>query len=222
MPRLGYLFLAAAVYGILGLGLGLLLGQRVSRVGLKPGSFLLLQSLDDALLVLISVVFAVRAYPRSLAGIGFRPVQARWWGLGVLGGLVALGAAWGVDEGLQAVGWPQAAHPVEDLLAGVRGLGDMALLLVGVTVPVPIGEEIFFRGFLYTLLRDRWGAPWAIGLSSLLFALAHGVHSLELSAWLPILPVGLVLAALAEQSRSLLPPILAHAIVNLLAVLIAA
>lgn len=202
--------------------MGLLVGPRVSRVGFQPGTFLLLQSLDDALLVVVSVLFAVRAYPRSLAGIGVRPVQARWWALGALGGLVALGVAWGVDEGLRAAGWPEATHPVEDLLGRVRGPGDLTLLLVAVTVPVPIGEELFFRGFLYTLLRDRWGAPWAIGLSSLLFAVVHGVHSLALSVWLPILPVGLVLAGLAERSRSLLPPILAHAVVNLLALLVAA
>ncbi len=219
VPRLRYLFLAAAAYATGALGLVLAAGERLARVGLEPRTFLLVQSVDDALLVLVSLFFAARCYPGSLAGIGLRSVRGRWWGLGLGGGLVALAAAWAVDVGLEALGWPPASHPVERLLTGTERPAGLALILVGVTVSVPIGEELFFRGFLYTLLRDRWGAPWAIGLSSLLFALVHGVHGLTLPAWLPILPVGLVLAGLAEKSRSLLPPILAHGVLNLLAVL---
>jgi len=195
------------------------MGRRLSPVGLEPGTFLLVQALDDALLVLVSLYVAARCYPRSLVGIGLRWVRGRWWALGLLAGLGAVAGAWAVDGALRAAGWPPADHPVEGLLDRVRGPADLALLLVGVTVPVPIGEEVFFRGFLYTLLRARWGAPWAIALSSLLFALVHGVHAPTLPSWLPVLPVGLVLAVLAERSRSLLPPILAHGVVNLVAIL---
>ncbi|MBI2461798.1 MAG: CPBP family intramembrane metalloprotease [Candidatus Rokubacteria bacterium] len=196
-----------------------MLGRRLSPVGLEPRTFLLIQSLDDTLLVLVSLYFAARCYPRSLAGIGFRGVRGGWWVLGLLAGIGAVAGAWAVDGALRAAGWPPADHPVEGLLDRARGPGDLALLLVGVTVPVPIGEEVFFRGFLYTLLRARWGAPWAIALSSLLFALVHGVHDPTPPSWLPVLPVGLALAVLAERSRSLLPPILAHGVVNLVAIL---
>jgi membrane protease YdiL (CAAX protease family) len=86
-----------------------------------------------------------------------------------------------------------------------------------VTVPVALGEETFFRGYAYRLLRARFGVAAGIATSALLFALVHG---LQPGAWLPILPVGIVLALLVERSRSLAPAMVAHAMVNALAVLV--
>ncbi len=60
------------------------------------------------------------------------------------------------------------------------------------------------------------GGNAGIGASALLFALVHG---LEPGAWLPILPVGVILAVVVERSGSLAPAIVGHAVVNTLAVL---
>jgi len=35
-------------------------------------------------------------------------------------------------------------------------------------------EEIYFRGFIQTSLRARWGAGWAIATTSIIFAAMHG------------------------------------------------
>jgi uncharacterized protein len=134
----------------------------------------------------------------------------------VLGGLGAALAAGLVSIGLERLGWPAPAHPVEILLERATGFRDLFVVVVAVTGPVAVGEEVFFRGFAYRLLRARFGVALAIGLTAMGFALAHG---LEVSAWLPVLPVGIVLGALAERSGSLGPPIVGHAVVNVVAVL---
>ena len=47
------------------------------------------------------------------------------------------------------------------------------LLVVGVAIP--FYEEVCFRGFMFDALLRRWGGGWALGLTSLVFALAHGL-----------------------------------------------
>jgi membrane protease YdiL (CAAX protease family) len=89
------------------------------------------------------------------------------------------------------------------------------LVLLVVTLLVPVAEEAFFRGFAYRLLRARWGALAALAITSVGFALVHG---LDPGAWLPVLPIGMILGGLAERSRSLLPPVVAHGVVNGLAI----
>ena len=48
----------------------------------------------------------------------------------------------------------------------------VTLLVVGFAIP--FYEEVCFRGFLFDALLSRWGVGWALGLTSLIFALVHG------------------------------------------------
>lgn len=48
-----------------------------------------------------------------------------------------------------------------------------ALLLLVMAVMPALGEEIFFRGFLYGGLRNKYGTVWGIILSSLIFGSFH-------------------------------------------------
>jgi membrane protease YdiL (CAAX protease family) len=79
---------------------------------------------------------------------------------------------------------------------------------------VPIGEEVFFRGFIFSTLR-RWGWAWAVTLSSLLFAAVH----LQVVHFLPILLLGVVLAVLYQRTGSLVASIAVHGVNNLIAAL---
>ena len=75
-----------------------------------------------------------------------------------------------------------------------------------VTIWGPVSEEVFFRGLMYTALRDRWGLGWAIIGSSLVFSLLHLAP-----AHVPVLfLVGAGLALLRQGTGSLLPGIVAH------------
>jgi membrane protease YdiL (CAAX protease family) len=101
----------------------------------------------------------------------------------------------------------------EQVVACVRGLG-LALLGPIVVVAAPIGEELFFRGFLYQGLRRRFSVWPAAVLSGIFFGLVH----LGGAAFLLIVPsltaVGIGLALVFERRHSLLASIAAHAAFN--------
>ena len=134
----------------------------------------------------------------------FRP---RWRdaGLGLLSGaaLTAIGVAYAMA--LAALG-----VDVPDVAAELRGEAPLGALLVWGVVLVPLAEEAFFRGRLPDAISERLGRRVAVGVSSGLFALAHGLP--------PLLPVyvvfGYLLWALRERTGALVAPVIAHALVN--------
>lgn len=83
---------------------------------------------------------------------------------------------------------------------------------VAVVIGAPLGEEVFFRGFLHGSLRGRMGFLAAAGISSLAFAVFH------VSPFLILLMVfvGFALAWLFERRGSLLATIGAHAMFNVI------
>lgn len=95
---------------------------------------------------------------------------------------------------------------------GMVGLIALLLLVAGL---VPLAEELFFRGLLYGMLRERWGLLPAVLLSALLFAVAHFVPVLFPALFV----MGLVLALLREYTGSLIPCIVLHSMQNGLALI---
>ena len=77
----------------------------------------------------------------------------------------------------------------------------------------PFAEEIFFRGFIYGALRNRFTPYGAIAISAAVFAVLHA----DLGVLLPIFGTGLALAWVYEKTGSLWPPLAAHTAQNLLA-----
>ncbi|MBI1899834.1 MAG: CPBP family intramembrane metalloprotease, partial [Planctomycetia bacterium] len=87
------------------------------------------------------------------------------------------------------------------------------VLLVGI---VPgIVEEFMFRGYLQSRLLKRWHPAAAIGLSAILFSVAH----LDWMHVLGVLPLGVWLGVIAWRSGSIWPAVLGHAANNTFAVL---
>ena len=89
------------------------------------------------------------------------------------------------------------------------GPGWVALILIAL-VPA-VCEELAFRGFILTGMRQPAGGQrerrWrAIVVSSLFFALAHGILQQQISAFF----LGLVLGYIAYQAQSVWPAILYH------------
>ena len=94
-------------------------------------------------------------------------------------------------------------------LVGHPGL--LPLLTVGFVAPLT--EEIFFRGLVYTRLRQGMAVLPAMALSALLFGLAHGEPIWILIAFLS----GLGLVWIFECTGSLWCAILAHGVNNVIA-----
>ena len=82
--------------------------------------------------------------------------------------------------------------------------------IIGLIAMAAVCEEVFFRGFLQTALERRHRPLGAIGIASVLFALAH------LNPWWApsMLLAGVIFGLLAYTTDSVLPGIVAHAVNN--------
>lgn len=108
-------------------------------------------------------------------------------------------------------------NPQVDAISGGQAIGgiEFVMLFLLIAMLVPFVEELFFRGMLYPLLRQRMGAVLAITLNAAIFALFHVIPIL-----LPgLFVVGLFLAYLRERSGSIWPSVLLHAMQNGMALL---
>jgi membrane protease YdiL (CAAX protease family) len=84
-----------------------------------------------------------------------------------------------------------------------------ATLIVAVFV-APVSEELFFRGFVFMGLLRGMPLYLAVILSSLLFAIAHG----DAASFPVLFIIGLLLALLRWQTKSLWPSIILHFLNN--------
>jgi ABC-2 type transport system permease protein len=85
------------------------------------------------------------------------------------------------------------------------GLWTLPLALVA----APLFEEFIFRGLIFGGLRRSFGV-WPAGLASAaLFAILHPAFSI-----LPVFMLGMCAALVYERSRSLLAPMIVHAVYN--------
>ncbi|OLC29753.1 MAG: hypothetical protein AUH31_06125 [Armatimonadetes bacterium 13_1_40CM_64_14] len=186
---------------------------------------------QNALFVLLVAYIVRRRYHQPLAAIGLTAQRWPWWsavGVIVGAGMIPVSVAgervailvMGLFIGTARAEAIAASESANDILASVlrtpRSLLEVVWLLVLLCVLVPIGEEVFFRGFIYNTLR-RWGWVWAVILSSVLFAAVH----LQIVHFLPILLLGVVLAVLYQRTGSLVASMAVHGVNNLIAALAA-
>jgi membrane protease YdiL (CAAX protease family) len=94
-------------------------------------------------------------------------------------------------------------------------------LLIGVTFATFLtvfqsyGEELFFRGWLQPILATEWGLLVGLGVSSVLFALAHWVtQDVGALAVFNIGLAGLMFGLMALRTGGLATPFAAHATWN--------
>ena len=118
---------------------------------------------------------------------------------------------------LRLLHWLGHAVPPQEqmhyLAAGEWSRPGFWLAAVTVVGLGPLAEEILFRGYLHSLLRQRLSAWPAIGLGGLLFGAMH-----PLGTMLPIALLGMLFGWLRERHGSLWPSCWAHMLHNLLQV----
>jgi hypothetical protein len=114
------------------------------------------------------------------------------------------------------VPFPAAAFHAGYDLAAVPTLPLKWLVCVVSALSAGVCEEMGFRGYLQRPLEIRHGAPLAIGVSALVFALIHLDKSWALLAMTPIVfGAGLMLGTLASASASLAFAMLGHWIMDI-------
>jgi sodium transport system permease protein len=109
------------------------------------------------------------------------------------------------------VEYSRSVSPAAHAGAGLPTLWDWFLFLPLVVVGA-VSEEIAFRGFILTGLRQRYRPVTAVFLSSFLFALSQ----MNVFQFVPHFVLGAVLGFLVVRSGSLLPGIVFHLIYNVL------
>lgn len=92
-----------------------------------------------------------------------------------------------------------------------------AIDFLGGGLAAAIIEEVFFRGFLQTIIVKRIGAFLGIILTALIFAASHLI---VMPGWLRFATFfpGLVMGILRHYCKSIMPSVLYHAICNIWAV----
>jgi membrane protease YdiL (CAAX protease family) len=178
---------------------------RTYSLGVDPGLFIGLAEL--ALLVPVWWL-AVRKYGVGWDTLGFRRFDARTLGLGC--GLMLISMLFNATySAFLAVFGLRAQVDLVPIFAELSS--PWWLLLAGIVV-APVVEELFFRGFVYAGLAERYSWRKAAVISSAFFALVH----LQLTAVLPIFILGYIFAYLYRRSGSIWPAVLMHVSTNAL------
>ena len=199
-------------WGLLAFGLWIVFFMGIGLVGTQlelPIDAGLVVVFGEAILLLPAWYFAIHKYGASWVDLGLRSFRPRavGWGCGLMILSLLLNLAY---ASLLARFNLQIQPEIELIFAGT----DFPLaLLFGGAIVAPFVEEVFFRGFVFTGLRGKWGWKKAALASAGLFALAHVVPT----SILPIFILGLIFAALYQVSGSIWPGILMHMLTNTVA-----
>jgi len=116
-----------------------------------------------------------------------------------------------IEISLITLGFPiQEQGDIEDIEVYFSPVAVFLLLAIQ-----PIAEEIFFRGFLLDKFKALGGNYFAIGLTSILFGLAHVSYAKIYPAIITAV-LGVVLALSVIKTKNLLTAIIAHTGYNII------
>jgi CAAX protease family protein len=153
--------------------------------------------------------------PVAALGLPRRPLIDVAVGIGtgvalLIGGGIVLVVAQTIARHILGHAPPEA----QQVQACVRGPA-LAYLAPVVILAAPLGEETFFRGFLYKGLRGRFSIWPAALISAAAFAAVHFAGVAFLTLIPALFVVGIGLALVYEKRQSLLASMTAHATFNL-------
>ena len=138
--------------------------------------------------------------------------MARFTAIGIAFGLAFFGVAVAIELGQAALGF---VPPDDATVVGPTpgDLGAYLTWLISGCIIAPISEEFFFRGYGFYAFNKKYGLSVALFVSALGFSAIHGsIYSL-----LPIFAAGIGLALAYHWTGSLVPPMVAHGVNNLIA-----
>jgi membrane protease YdiL (CAAX protease family) len=153
-----------------------------------------------------AVMLAAKVAPPKAWHFGFRRARigpAAGWSAVAIASYIALALIY------TAILQPDSGDPID---TGER-YGTMVGSIFIIVVVAPVCEEIFFRGFLYRIMRGRIGLWPALVINGSLFGSVHLAGGGPLAVAL-IAPLGFLLCLVYERSGSLYPCIALHALNN--------
>jgi membrane protease YdiL (CAAX protease family) len=213
-----YVIAAAAVFGLQLVAVTALIAWRGGGLDLERDALAsLLVGVPASSVALIVIALVAVGRPR---GPRLRVVATRAALRGLapmIIGILALSQALESLVIVLGIGRGPALEWMLRALGSATALGlVLAVLVVGLLAP--LGEELFFRGYLLTRLRAAWSAGPAILVSAVAFGFLHGepVHGVLAAG------IGLYLGFVAERSGSVVPAIVCHVANNTVSVLLSA
>jgi CAAX protease family protein len=211
----------AAVSAVFGTQLAAVMALMTRRAGAfdpeRDGLAALLVSVPASSLALIGIAWLAAGRPRRerlrlLPGRVSAPAI-----VAMIVGILALSQALESIAILAGVGPGANLDWIARTLAAASPVGLLlAILVIGGLAPV--GEELFFRGFMLARLRRVWSAGPAILVTAIAFGVIHGewVHGVLATG------IGIYLGVVAERSASVIPAVLCHVANNAVSVVLSA
>ena len=202
----------AAVGGLLVDLPALAFGVKLTTSHTPPG-LVILDTLVQDIAFVLAAVYCARLGGRVVRSwqFGLRRPGAGWYSAGAMILLLLIVFV------VLSVAWSEAVNPTKEKLLEQLGTHEGALMLLlsaGLTcVVAPICEELLFRGFIFTALRNWRGTLPAALITGLLFGGVH-VGSAPVLDLVPLAGLGFGLCLLYRSTGSLYPCIVAHSINN--------
>lgn len=170
-----------------------------------------LAGLEAFALIFGIYLFGIRRRGLNRDAVGLRPVSTSWMVIAAVGTLIAIPVVSLVTILVYfAIGQPLENPQLDFLLPeGLSAIDALAMLFLA-GFAAPFGEELLFRGILYSMFRERWGIWIGVLISSFLFGLIHGNLAVGLTGFL----LGILTAIVFEYSNSLWTAILVHTLNN--------
>jgi len=218
VPMLGVLF-AILLQGIVaGAVAAMMLASGVSKAELEsqimewlasPSGFLTLLACGQIGFAVPTILAALLSPEPFRQRLGLVPLRnpVRVSAMMALGSLLPLAIAFGlVYLVVQFIPADDSLEKFFEKLTPAWGV----LFVVSIALAPGFFEEMLYRGYVQRRLLERWRPAWAIGVSSLLFTLAHVTpHAMAVA-----LPLGVWFGIVAWRVGSILPTIVCHAFVN--------
>ena len=201
-----YLAAFAAVFGTqFAAVMALMAGRGGAFDPERDGFAALLVSVPASSLALIGIAWLAAGRPRR-ERLRLLPSRASGPALAaMIVGILSLSQALESTAILAGVGSGATLDWIARTLAAASPAGLLlAILVIGGIAPV--GEELFFRGFMLTRLRRVWSAGPAILVTAIAFGVIHGewVHGVLATG------IGIYLGLVTERSGSVVPAVICH------------
>jgi len=159
--------------------------------------------------IAVLVYYLTGSHWRELAFNKFSYFKAAGYVALSFAGVLFFGQIWASLLKMVGISSPDSSVPILKLF-GNTPFGFVVIFLLTVII-APVGEEIFFRSFLYQAFRQRYGIVVGILISATIFALFH----FSMFAALPVfIFIGALLGLMFETFHSVYPAIMLHALNN--------
>jgi membrane protease YdiL (CAAX protease family) len=193
----------------------LALGVTISTSHTPPGITIADTFVQDVAFV-VAAVYCARLGGRTVRAwqLGLRPPCTGWRSAAKY--IFLLIFAFFVLSALWTVVFNPSKEKLLEQLGSNEGSG-LLILSAGLTcVVAPIGEEILFRGFIFTALRSWRGTLPAALITGVLFGAVHAGSAPTLDL-VPLAALGVGLCLLYRRTGSLYPCFVAHSLNNSIA-----